>query len=246
MFFQCALWDRETFSPSKISVSGGLRKMGIFRRIRPSWCCAIELDQQAPRTTGETDCSRTNISDTWKLERAGRKAEALSQTLASISKSPLASSRVAATLCCLRLLASLNPKQSLTLPLVPQLPPHQDLGFQDLTPQYCTGNWSNIKILILVWYLISTILRRRRIISNIIHLNGLAHKMHSTCRKNFRRLSTTHSNVVRFSVHSLSCYCNNKDILFHILRHYHFSLTKNIFLKFKQATPIILPEFFAT
>ena len=147
-------------------------------------------------------------------------------------------------LCCLRLLASnshTNPKQSLTLPLVPQLPPHQDL-----TPQYCKRNWSNIKIL---WYLISTILRRRRIISNIIHLNGLAHKMHSTCRKNFRRLlSTTHSNVVRFSFHNLSCYCNlnNKDILFHILQHYHFSLTKNIFLKFKQATPIILPEFIAT
>ena len=188
MFFQCALWDRETFSPSKISVSGGLRKMGIFRCIRPSWCCAIELDQQAPRTTGETDCSRTNIFDTWNFE-------ALSQTLASISKFPLASSRVAATLCCLRLLASLNPKQSLTrtLSLVPQLPPHQDLGFQDLTPRYCTGNWSNIKIL---WYLVSTILRRRRIISNIIHLNGLAHKMHSTCKKNFRRSSTTHMAVL--------------------------------------------------
>ena len=50
------------------------------------------------------------------------------------------------------------------------------------------------------------------------------------------------SNVVRFSVQS--CYCNNKNILFHILQHYHFSLTKNIFLIFKQATLIILPEFF--
>ena len=54
IFCQCALWDRETFSSSKISVSGGLRKMGIFRCIRPSWCWAIELDQQVPRTTGET------------------------------------------------------------------------------------------------------------------------------------------------------------------------------------------------